>query len=124
MSGLSSSSTTDILVALLFGATCLGPLIALRVLRLWLDFRPLRLQRIARMEYKINLIAEHLGVDVSSSTDEVLQHLWNGNKINAIKLYRERTGVDLKEGKDTIDAMDAALDRGETVTLERGNGPA
>ena len=76
------------------------------------------------MEYKINLIAEHLGVDVSSSTDEVLQHLWNGNKINAIKLYRERTGVDLKEGKDTIDAMDAALDRGETVTLERGNGPA
>ncbi len=32
-----------------------------------------------------------------------------GRKIEAIKLYREATGVGLKEAKDAIDALDAEM---------------
>lgn len=32
-----------------------------------------------------------------------------GNLINAIKLYRERTGLGLKESKDAVDAMAARM---------------
>ena len=35
----------------------------------------------------------------------VMQYLQQGNKIQAIKQYREETGVGLKEAKDVIDAL-------------------
>ncbi len=120
MSGLNSSSTTDFLVTLLFGAVCLGPLITLYLLRLWLDIKPLQTQRIARVEYKINRIATHLGIEDLGDSNPILRELWKGNKINAIKLYKEQTGVGLKEAKEAIDA----LERGEIVTLERGDATA
>jgi ribosomal protein L7/L12 len=37
--------------------------------------------------------------------DEVLSLLKQGQKIGAIKLFRERTGVGLKEAKDAVEAM-------------------
>src|SRR3954453_12151746 len=37
--------------------------------------------------------------------DEVLSLLEQGQKIGAIKLYRERTGAGLKEAKDAVEAM-------------------
>src|SRR4051812_41478719 len=37
--------------------------------------------------------------------DEVLSLLEQGQKIGAIKLFRERTGVGLKEAKDVVEAM-------------------
>jgi ribosomal protein L7/L12 len=37
-----------------------------------------------------------------------------GNKIEAIKLYREATGVGLKEAKDAVEA----IERGESITME------
>lgn len=36
--------------------------------------------------------------------DEVIQAIKNGNKIEAIKLLREKTGLGLKESKDLVDA--------------------
>jgi ribosomal protein L7/L12 len=72
------------------------------------------------MEYKINLIARRLGIEDPGDSNPVLRELWKGNKINAIKIYREQTGVGLREAKDVIDA----LERGEIVTLERSNGTA
>ncbi len=36
---------------------------------------------------------------------EVLAILENGRKIEAIKLYRERTGAGLKEAKDAVEAL-------------------
>ncbi|HEX8036590.1 MAG TPA: hypothetical protein VF510_22220 [Ktedonobacterales bacterium] len=118
MSNSSDTVLTGILVPLLFGTFCLGPFIMVSLLSLWLDLKPLR--RIARIEYKLNLIAKHLGIEDSSNTDEVLRHLWNGNKINAIKAYKERHGVGLTEAKQAVDS----LERGEIVTLERSNGTA
>jgi ribosomal protein L7/L12 len=44
----------------------------------------------------------------SVDTDTLIQNaLRAGNKIEAIKLYREKTGLGLKEAKDAIDAMTA-----------------
>ena len=39
--------------------------------------------------------------------DPIMVALARGNKIDAIKLYRERTGAGLKEAKDAVDALDA-----------------
>jgi len=42
---------------------------------------------------------------------QIRELLAQGQKLTAIKLYRETTGVDLKEAKDTIEA----IERGEPV---------
>lgn len=76
--------------------------------------------RISHVEYKLNIIARHLGIDDTREPDPILRELWKGNKINAIKIYKEQTGVGLKEAKDVIDA----LMRGETITMEHNNGTA
>lgn len=44
------------------------------------------------------MLAEYF--DVATGLDEVDALLWDGK---AIKVYRERTGVDLKEAKQFID---------------------
>ena len=45
---------------------------------------------------------------VASAFDsEVLAFLQGGKKIEAIKLYRQRTGVGLKEAKDAVEAIAA-----------------
>lgn len=40
-----------------------------------------------------------------SSSDELSKALAAGNKIEAIRIYREMAGVSLKEAKDAVDAM-------------------
>ena len=50
-----------------------------------------------------------LTVPIASSIDQlpasVLQAIQSGNKIEAIKLLREQTGLGLKEAKDAVEAM-------------------
>ena len=41
--------------------------------------------------------------------DRVKTALFEGRKIEAIKLYREQTGVGLKEAKDAMDHLEAQL---------------
>lgn len=41
-------------------------------------------------------------------SEEVRQMLQQGEKIKAIKLYREQTGVGLREAKETIDRLEQA----------------
>ena len=63
-------------------------------------------RRIARVEQKLDLILDHLGL---SQADPALQQvtalLRDGKKIQAIKVYREITGADLKEAKDAVERM-------------------
>ena len=54
----------------------------------------------------------------SSFEDEIVSLLEQGKKILAIKLYREKTGVGLKESKDFIDAL--AADRRIVVPPKSG----
>ncbi len=39
-------------------------------------------------------------------SEEVMQYLRDGQKLQAVKAYKEETGCDLKDAKDIIDAID------------------
>jgi hypothetical protein len=41
--------------------------------------------------------------------DALSESLFQGRKIEAIKRYRELTGLQLKESKDAVEALEAAL---------------
>ena len=51
---------------------------------------------------------------MSESTDRIAELIRQGKKIEAIKLLRETTGVDLKRAKDEIDRLAAAIESEQT----------
>lgn len=53
----------------------------------------------------------------TGNLSEIQAELWRGNKINAIKIYREQFGVSLKEAKDAVEA----LERNESVAFHIKN---
>lgn len=63
----------------------------------------------ARIERKVNAVLSHLGIQTPGTDDDFLQQLQElasaGHTIEAIKLYRKRTGVGLKEAKQAIDDL-------------------
>ncbi|MBI5563543.1 MAG: ribosomal protein L7/L12 [Chloroflexi bacterium] len=63
----------------------------------------------ARPTEVVNTPAGPFAVDL----DEIERLLRNGQKINAIKLLREQTGLGLKEAKDAVDA----IERGQLPSL-------
>lgn len=52
----------------------------------------------------------------SAFSDEVLAAVDKGRKIQAIKIYRAETGLDLKEAKDAIDALFIARQKDPQIT--------
>ncbi|MBL7261554.1 ribosomal protein L7/L12 [Paractinoplanes lichenicola] len=68
--------------------------------------------RLAAIERKLDTIMNHLGIEEPATTEdpEVLAHLMRGEKIQAIKVYRERTGAGLAEAKNAVERM--ARERG------------
>lgn len=61
----------------------------------------------SRLERKLDLILKHLQIEVDEGSDEEIWALLrSGQKIQAIKLYRERTGVGLKEAKDYVEQLE------------------
>ncbi len=68
-------------------------------------------RRLARIERQLALILEHLEIEEPESPlSEVIGELEKGNKIQAIKVYRQQTGAGLAEAKSAID----------TIARERG----
>jgi hypothetical protein len=70
-------------------------------------------ERIRRLEEQVDHLYRHLGLSQpgpgtpAGGLDPDIQQLLNsGKKINAIKLYRERTGVGLAEAKDAIEGWE------------------
>lgn len=60
------------------------------------------------------LVSSPPPAQVASPDDQLAQlhgMIFAGQKITAIKLYREATGVGLKEAKDAVEAMEANLRR-------------
>lgn len=51
--------------------------------------------------------------------DEVELLLRRGDKIGAIKAYRTATGTGLKEAKDTVDAIEAAMKARGAIEVDR-----
>jgi ribosomal protein L7/L12 len=69
--------------------------------------------RMRQMEEAIQALCAVLRIDPAAVLPQMEQQsqaisnaLMAGNKILAIKLYREQYGVGLKEAKDAIDAME------------------
>lgn len=63
-------------------------------------------KRVARVERKLDLILDHLGLrEQEPWSDEVAALLRDGKKIQAIKVYREATGVGLKEAKEAVERL-------------------
>ncbi|MFJ9813703.1 ribosomal protein L7/L12 [Streptomyces sp. NPDC101151] len=63
-------------------------------------------QRLARVERKLDLIIEHLDLrQEHPRMDELAALVLEGKKIQAIKLYRETTGVGLKEAKEAVERL-------------------
>ena len=59
-----------------------------------------------RLERKVDLILSHLGLDPNHGVNEkVLELVKAGQKIPAIKLYREQTGAGLKDAKDYVEGL-------------------
>jgi ribosomal protein L7/L12 len=63
--------------------------------------------RARRIERKLDLVMEHLGIHVQEpdAPPGVMDELAVGRKIEAIKLYRQATGAGLKEAKDAVEAL-------------------
>jgi ribosomal protein L7/L12 len=65
-------------------------------------------RRLARMEEKINSIMNQLGIRKEDQVPpEVAGLVQAGRKIEAIKVYRNATGVSLKEAKDAVELIEA-----------------
>ena len=63
-------------------------------------------RRIALLEQKVDAIMAHLGIQIDIP-DDGLSEVWDlaerGQKIEAIKRYRELTGVGLAEAKRAVE---------------------
>lgn len=63
-------------------------------------------RRVARVERKLDLIIDHLGLRADDPRmNEVVALVRDGKKIQAIKVYREITGAGLKEAKDAVEGI-------------------
>jgi ribosomal protein L7/L12 len=62
--------------------------------------------RLAAVERKLQAIMDHLGIaDIEPSHSEVMELVRRGQKIAAIKLYREQTGLGLAAAKQDVERM-------------------
>jgi hypothetical protein len=67
-----------------------------------------RLGALSRLDTELDLLLKQAGIDYDPYTNlplDVVDAVKRGNKIGAIKRYRERTGVGLKEAKDVIEEV-------------------
>lgn len=61
-----------------------------------------------RIERKLDLLMKNNGIEYNPGADipaHIIQKALNGEKIAAIKLYREHARVGLKEAKDAIEEI-------------------
>ena len=67
-------------------------------------------QRVAKLEKQIALILQQNGLRYRDEPDmgvspEIINLVRQGKKIEAIRIYREETGVGLKQAKDFVDSL-------------------
>ncbi len=69
------------------------------------DGRQLR-RRLALIERRLQHVVDHLGVaEPDADMPDVVRRLEEGDKIQAIKAYRDATGAGLAEAKDAVESM-------------------
>jgi ribosomal protein L7/L12 len=65
-----------------------------------------RVATLTRVEAKLDLLLQNAGLQYSPDADlpaPIVEALRRGHKIEAIRLYRQTTGVGLKEAKEFIE---------------------
>lgn len=73
--------------------------------------------KVQRLEAMMQLLLTRLDIDPAEvepqggplEDQNIHEALLRGNKIEAIKIYREQTGIGLKEAKDYIDALERQM---------------
>jgi ribosomal protein L7/L12 len=73
--------------------------------------------RIRELERKVDLLMRHLGLEGSGAASggsgpphgAIEGLIREGRKIEAIKLWREATGLGLKEAKEAVEALERRL---------------
>ena len=69
--------------------------------------------RIAELEDRLDFLYKHLRIEYSdnpeAANEKVIDMLRRGNKIEAIKIYREIHNVGLAEAKQVVDSMESRL---------------
>jgi hypothetical protein len=74
--------------------------------------RPSQDGSILQIDRKLTMLTEHFKLKWDPTVgvpEQVLAKIRAGNKIEAIKLYRELTGKGLKESHDLIDEIDKRI---------------
>jgi ribosomal protein L7/L12 len=65
-----------------------------------------QMRRLALVERKLDAVLDHLGIEVSQRHLEQVEALVaQGKTVQAIRAYREATGADLLEAKQTVDRL-------------------
>ncbi|GJQ36602.1 MAG: hypothetical protein JETCAE01_26120 [Anaerolineaceae bacterium] len=76
------------------------------------DYNSLK-ARVAELEDRLNYIYTHFGLSYNQNPankdPRIIDLIRSGNKIGAIKLYREMTNAGLAEAKGVIDHIEAGL---------------
>jgi ribosomal protein L7/L12 len=91
---------------LTFLAALIGVGIALLLIRISALER--RLNRLARLDAKVDALLKHAGItfdEFQNVPAGVREALERGQRIEAIKRYREATGTDLKSAKEAVDEI-------------------
>lgn len=69
--------------------------------------------RIVELESRLDFLYKRLGIEYSENPNAIDPHmidlLKRGNKIEAIKIYRELTNTGLAEAKQAVDRIEASL---------------
>lgn len=69
--------------------------------------------RVAELEDRLDFLYKRLGIEYNdhpgTADPRIIESLKRGNKIEAIKVYRELTNAGLAEAKRVIDALEASL---------------
>ena len=70
-------------------------------------------ERVAELESRVDFLYNHLGIahvkDASAAEARVVDMLKRGNKIEAIKIYREIYNCGLAEAKQAVDGIEVRL---------------
>ncbi len=60
---------------------------------------------IGSIRYILTRLARKIGIPEPAEDEEILKYVNEGNKIGAVKRYREITGSELKEASDYVDKL-------------------